>query len=60
MKDLHLLMISKSWNIGRKDPDLRYLSEIFYGLSEKLKVGEVTNMYEIAATMSKASLIVSP
>ena len=32
----------------------------FYGLSEKLKVGEVTNMYEIAATMSKASLIVSP
>ena len=32
----------------------------FYGLSKKLKVGEVTNMYEIAATMSKASLIVSP
>ena len=32
----------------------------FSGLSEKLKVGEVTNMYEIAATMSKASLIVSP
>ena len=32
----------------------------FYGLSEKLMVGEVTNMYEIAATMSKASLIVSP
>lgn len=32
----------------------------FYGLSEKLKVGEVTNMYDIAATMSKASLIVSP
>ena len=32
----------------------------FYGLSEKLKVGEVTNMYELAATMSKASLIVSP
>ena len=32
----------------------------FYGLSEKQKVGEVTNMYEIAATMSKASLIVSP
>ena len=32
----------------------------FYGLSEKLKVGEVTNMYEIAATMSKASLIESP
>ena len=32
----------------------------FYGLSEKLKVGEVTNLYEIAATMSKASLIVSP
>ena len=31
-----------------------------YGLSEKLKVGEVTNMYEIAETMSKASLIVSP
>ena len=32
----------------------------FYGLSVKLKVGEVTNMYEIAETMSKASLIVSP
>ena len=32
----------------------------FYGLSEKLKVGEVTNMYEIAETMSNASLIVSP
>ena len=32
----------------------------FYGLSEKLKVGEVTNMYEIVETMSKASLIVSP
>ena len=32
----------------------------FYGLSEKLKVGEVTNMYEIAETMSKASLIASP
>ena len=32
----------------------------FYGLSEKLKVGEVTNMYEIAETLSKASLIVSP
>ena len=32
----------------------------FYGLSEKLKVGEVTNMYEIAETMSKVSLIVSP
>ena len=32
----------------------------FYGLSEKLKVGEVTNIYEIAETMSKASLIVSP
>ena len=32
----------------------------FYGLSEKLKVGEVTNMYEIAETISKASLIVSP
>ena len=32
----------------------------FYGLSEKLKVGEVTNLYEIAETMSKASLIVSP
>ena len=32
----------------------------YYGLSEKLTVGEVTNMYEIAETMSKASLIVSP
>lgn len=32
----------------------------FYGLSDKLAVGEVTNMYEIAKRMSEASLLVSP
>lgn len=32
----------------------------FYGLSEKLKVGEVTNMYVIAEKMTQADLIVKP
>lgn len=32
----------------------------FYGLSDKLAVGEVTNMYEIVKRMSEASLIVTP
>jgi selenium metabolism protein YedF len=32
----------------------------FYGLSEKLKVGEVTNMYTIAEKMMQADLIVKP
>ena len=32
----------------------------YYGLKDELGVGSVTNMYEIAETMSKASLIVSP
>ena len=32
----------------------------FYGLSEKLQVGSVTNMYVIAEKMSQASLIVKP
>ena len=32
----------------------------FYGLSEKLKVGNVTNMYVIAEKMSQASLIIKP
>lgn len=32
----------------------------FYGLSDRLAVGEVTNMYEIAKRMSEASLIVEP
>jgi len=32
----------------------------YYGLSEKLAVGEVTNMYTIAEKMSKASLIIEP
>ena len=32
----------------------------FYGLTEKLRVGEVTNMYEIARIMTGASLIVNP
>ena len=40
--------------------DAKDLPTIPFGDSEKLKVGEVTNMYEIAETMSKASLIVSP
>ena len=31
-----------------------------YGLSEKLSVGTVTNMYTITETMSKASLIIKP
>ncbi len=32
----------------------------FYGLTEKLKVGEVTNMYAIAEKMTNAELIVKP
>lgn len=32
----------------------------YYGLTEKLCVGEVTNMYEIAKKMTEASLIVCP
>ena len=32
----------------------------FYGLSEKLQAGSVTNMYVIAEKMSQASLIVKP
>lgn len=32
----------------------------YYGLSEKLKVGEVTNMYVIAERMTQADLIVKP
>ena len=32
----------------------------FYGLSEKLQVGSVTNMYVIAEKMSQASLIIKP
>ena len=31
-----------------------------YGLTDRLAVGEVTNMYEIAEKMTQASLIVSP
>ena len=31
-----------------------------YGLSEKLQVGSVTNMYVIAEKMTKASLLVKP
>ena len=31
-----------------------------YELSDKLAVGEVTNMYDIAEKMAGASLIVSP
>lgn len=32
----------------------------YYGLTEKLCVGEVTNMYEIAKKMTEASLIICP
>ena len=32
----------------------------YYELSDKLAVGEVTNMYDIAEKMAGASLIVSP
>ena len=32
----------------------------YYGLAEKLKVGEVTNMYDIVETMAKASKVVKP
>ena len=32
----------------------------FYGLSEKLQAGSVTNMYVIAEKMSQASLIIKP
>ena len=32
----------------------------FYGLTDKLKVGEVTNMYAITEKMSQADLIVRP
>lgn len=32
----------------------------YYGLTEKLQVGEVTNMYDIVETMEKASKVVKP
>ncbi len=32
----------------------------FYGITDKLAVGEVTNMYDIVERMTKSSLIVSP
>ena len=32
----------------------------YYGLTEKLQVGEVTNMYDIAETLSKAGKVVKP
>ena len=32
----------------------------YYGLSEQLKVGSVTNMYDIVETMEKADLIIKP
>ena len=32
----------------------------FYGLKDKLKVGEVTNMYDIVSTMEGASLVIRP
>ena len=32
----------------------------FYGLGEKLKVGGVTNMYDIVEKLSSADLVVRP
>ena len=32
----------------------------FYGMKEKLKVGQVTNMYDIVAMQEKASIIIRP
>ena len=32
----------------------------YYGLTDKLAVGEVTNMYVIAETMTKAGKLVKP
>lgn len=32
----------------------------FYGLKDKLKVGEITNMYDIVSTMEQASLVIRP
>ena len=32
----------------------------FYGISDKLQVGEVTNMYDIAERMTKADRIIKP
>ena len=32
----------------------------FYGLKDKLKVGDVTNMYDIVSTMETASLVIRP
>ena len=32
----------------------------FYGISDKLQVGEVTNMYDIAERMTKADQIIKP
>ena len=35
-------------------------SKLFYGISDKLQVGEVTNMYDIAEQMTKADRIIKP
>ena len=32
----------------------------FYGITDKLQVGEVTNMYSIVEKMTQADLLVSP
>lgn len=32
----------------------------YYGLSDKLRVGEVTNMYDIVETLQKASKVIKP
>ena len=32
----------------------------YYGLTDKLQVGEVTNMYDIVETLAKAAKVVKP
>ena len=32
----------------------------FYGLTDKLKVGSVTNMYDIVESMAKADKVIRP
>ena len=32
----------------------------YYGISDKLKVGEVTNMYDIVETLAAASKVIKP
>ena len=32
----------------------------FYGIAEKLRVGQVSNMYDIAQTMADSGLVIRP